>query len=1063
MTNWKKTQVWQKLSKFKNDEADKVKAFLLGQNCMNKIEQILKSGETSPKDFTLHDADHSFRVAERMWEIIPPTTQAILSEYELAFLLLSAYLHDIGMTPEIKKVKNHYLCLNTTEKSVLSILEKYNFQKWLDDEGENIDLEKGNLNNEDKAAELVTFYCRHRHNDWSEEWIRNNFKDTEFGHYTNWLNDLVNICISHHYGFEELKSEKFNPLRIHGRVIHKRYIAMCLRLADVIEIDPERAPEVLIKHRNIIEGSISHWLKEKFTSVSIENNCIVVTANPTKAFIHKAISDIADQIEHETNLCNTLNGEIPLRNIAPSNDLKHEWNILPSIYRGIKETGNYEFIDGTFKPNSKKLLQLLAGTELYGNPILAIREIVQNSLDAIKVQMAYKILEDDIKTEAELQKLEAKFNINLTVTLEDEEYWITCQDNGVGMDKEVLKKCFLVGGATKRHELLELERKCKKKGHNLEITGQFGIGVLSYFMIADKMIIKTNKSFQSGNQDGNGWEFEINGLSDFGELRKTELKSNGTTVKLRLKKELATQLQNSRKISTLIESTLNRIPCNFSLTTLGDVVISYSPGWCKPSSFFKEKLIQQFGESTKPEIKTSHDFISEEQLSVMDISNKRKLDTHDSFTKSIEFLSDEGKLDNNNGYYRIHVPVFKNEKGDSFGFFFEKIEKGNIILQKINKGFLFYPNIENPSISWKGIAINSTQQYGRNFSYNNCIIELDLINEKSFDISVSRLEISYKSKFKNILGEIETKIIDLLTLNKKRFQNSPYTFFNHTIANEISLTNKNLFWTYESGYSKDVIKFEQIKFPLIVDISTDIGNPEAELFKGKSFHRLEYLSSCGSGYSGSSFHIKKHKYKLDKAIFHNYYNYRISFLISSSFKENDKYSFIGNACQFPPEWKELFCFRGYHNYDIILNENSPYFRYVNKPDFLFAQNIFEGRISLNGTDGDKILKSKKKSFCFMTYLISLNEKDYWDGVVKNNPEFIKKIWHKMFGNIEDIIYFFHDGISDTQLIAITIESWTIIKNISEIKKQLPIPNSEWRIEEKNKSQHPTRGHKTLRG
>src|SRR5690606_15676594 len=129
-------------------------------------------------------------------------------------------------------------------------------------------------------------------------------------------------------------------------------------------------------------------------------------------------------------------------------------------------------------------------------------------------------------------------------------------------------KCFLVGGATKRHELLELERKCKKKGHNLEITGQFGIGVLSYFMIADKMIIKTNKSFQSGNQDGNGWEFEINGLSDFGELRKTELESNGTIVKLRVKKELVSQLQNSGKITALIESTLNRIPCNFSLTVL---------------------------------------------------------------------------------------------------------------------------------------------------------------------------------------------------------------------------------------------------------------------------------------------------------------------------------------------------------------------------------------------------------------------------------------------------------------------------------------------------------------
>ncbi len=112
-------------------------------------------------------------------------------------------------------------------------------------------------------------------------------------------------------------------------------------------------------------------------------------------------------------------------------------------------------------------------------------------------------------------------------------------------------------------------------------------------------------------------------------------------------------------------------------------------------------------------------------------------------------------------------------------------------------------------------------------------------------------------------------------------------------------------------------------------------------------------------------------------------------------------------------------------------------------------------ISLNGAEGDKILKSKKKSFCFVAYLISLNEKNYWDGLVKNNPEFIKKLWHKMFGNVKDIIYFFHDDLANTKLVAISIESWTIITNNSEIKKQLPIPNNDWKIEEKNKSQHPT--------
>ena len=627
-----------------------------------------------------------------------------MSEYELAFLLLSAYLHDIGMTPEYKKVNYHFVCLNTKTKNVLTPVEKQNFQKWLDEEGEQIDIERDVLNNDEKATELITFYCRYKHNDWSEEWIRNNFRDKDFGNYTNWLNDLVNICRSHHYGLDELKTEKFNPLRIHGKVVHKRYIAMCLRLADVIEIDPERAPEVLIKHRSVIIGSLSHWLKEKFTSVDIVNNCISITANPTKAFIHKAISDVADQIEQETNLCNTLNGEIPLRNISPSNDLKHEWNILPSIYRGIKEAGNYEFIDGTFKPNSKKLLQLLAGTELYGNPILAIRELIQNSLDAIKVQAAYKILEEGLTKEEQFDLLKAKFNIELTVAKENDEYWIICKDNGVGMDKEIIKKCFLVGGATKRHELLELERQCNKIGYNLEVTGQFGIGVMSYFMIADKMLIKTKKSFQSGNHEVNGWEFEINGLSDFGELRKADCDTSGTTIKLRIKKELIPQVEDGGKIISLLKNNLFRLPCNFKFIPLSKKEIQYLPGWCKDKNYFKEELVKQLNIQSSPEIKTSSEFLSEEKQSIIEVSNKRKSEIDKSFSKSIDFFCCEGKLENANGYYRIHIPVFKNKKGDAFAFFFEKNDKDEIYLQKINDGFLFHPATQSASISWKGVC-----------------------------------------------------------------------------------------------------------------------------------------------------------------------------------------------------------------------------------------------------------------------------------------------------------------------------------------------------------------------
>jgi len=92
-------------------------------------------------------------------------------------------------------------------------------------------------------------------------------------------------------------------------------------------------------------------------------------------------------------------------------------------------------------------------------------------------------------------------------------------------------------------------------------------------------------------------------------------------------------------------------------------------------------------------------------------------------------------------------------------------------LQKINEGFLFHPSTKTISISWKGIAINNRENKRRNFPYDNCFIELDLINEKSFHISVSRLDINYSAKFQILLKEIEAKISELISENKNDLQN----------------------------------------------------------------------------------------------------------------------------------------------------------------------------------------------------------------------------------------------------------------------------------------------------
>jgi len=147
---------------------------------MTKIEKILTSGGTSPNDFTLHDADHSFRVSERMWELIPLGIRKNISDYELALLLLSAYCHDIGMTPERARVQAHYQHLFDPKNTALSQAEQSDLQKFLDEyQSQPISLplcvDKPTNDDLNLADELITFYVRSRHNNWSADWTSPTF------------------------------------------------------------------------------------------------------------------------------------------------------------------------------------------------------------------------------------------------------------------------------------------------------------------------------------------------------------------------------------------------------------------------------------------------------------------------------------------------------------------------------------------------------------------------------------------------------------------------------------------------------------------------------------------------------------------------------------------------------------------------------------------------------------------------------------------------------------------------------------------------------------------------
>ncbi len=580
--SWEDTVLWKQLkqrAKKRSNEHEAAPEIISQiEVWMKLIEKVLGQGHTSPQDFTLHDHEHSFRVAERMMQLVPTPHWQHISDYEVALLLLAAYLHDIGMTPQRKKLTAIHRHLLTKVDGLLTEAEAAHFRRWLDENGHDFELPlcKGAPTTADlDRADLITaFYARHQHNEWSKEWIEQHLRG-EFHFLTDWQATLILLCQSHHFDHQRLREHDFDPRSIgsmHPQRLHLRHLACILRVADILENDPERVPDIIFHHRDIAsrDKSIIHWHIPHQMSITIHDGRVCVNAWPLSARAQKAIHSLADAIDSELVGCATIAEQHGFEHCHGLPDVKRDWPLAASASRLIQPKDNaYTYIDGAFRPNTEKLLQLLSGTQLYNDRRAAVRELLQNAFDAVREKIARKRLplDDaaDPKWETELGRNE---RVRLTLSESaDGTLCLRCHDTGVGMTKEIIEKHLLVSGDAHRPAIIELERACEGKKFSTGRTGQFGIGVLSYFMMAKSVRIETCRDQLCHDQDGKGWTFTTTGVGDFGELRemaKTPDSGPGTIIEWRLDKE---KLPDAKKLSLDLEKYLReqliRIPCDF--------------------------------------------------------------------------------------------------------------------------------------------------------------------------------------------------------------------------------------------------------------------------------------------------------------------------------------------------------------------------------------------------------------------------------------------------------------------------------------------------------------------
>ena len=192
---WRRTTIWSTLARRRSESGRLTREVL--PNLLDSLEAVLSKGATSPEDFTLHDQDHSFRVAEWQARLIPQGVLGRLSAYELSLALLASYAHDIGMTPGRGLVQGHYEFLLTGASPALCGEDIELFRAWLDmmsvsdvplpDSGTSF--ERVRL-----ACCLTAQYVREQHNAWSAEWLRRTFSGMKLGTYANSGSRIWSYC-----------------------------------------------------------------------------------------------------------------------------------------------------------------------------------------------------------------------------------------------------------------------------------------------------------------------------------------------------------------------------------------------------------------------------------------------------------------------------------------------------------------------------------------------------------------------------------------------------------------------------------------------------------------------------------------------------------------------------------------------------------------------------------------------------------------------------------------------------------------------------------------------------
>lgn len=546
------------------------------------------------RDYDTHDKEHSEKVLEIIEDILGQNMEK-LTVYELLLLYMSAYLHDSAMALpdwEYKVLKavegteeyhdntlefticndykpkhtysealriieenkdklfcydtaKNYVCAKPTEDKMTESLAEFmqQYEEFRNGYITDLDKCKGSVSEYmDKSRWIRSEFIRQTHHIRAVENVeslKEKIADAIGGFYAEkFIEDLAAICRCHGENLEsvfQLPDARKDWL---GGTANIQFLAMMLRLGDVIHFDSKRAPRSLYAEKQITDAvSYKHW-NAKFQELQYK----VQNTNGKVIICYQAYCEDPEMYYFIQDYMGWIDNEIDNYYV-----LKNRWEMNQSSENG-QYCFNIEKVDRTdigydkdqfvpdndmkFVLNQSKILELLMGIQLYKDPFLCLREIYQNALDASKCMKAYN------KKKGKTENLTIEFGIGEEDLHGKKERYIYCLDHGTGMNAYIIKNYLLhIGNSYYRSK--DFAKQNTDWGYDVKPTSQFGIGLLSGYMLADKIGITTIHYEESGN----ALSFMMEGVNEhfyYTKPKRTEAEvigDHGTLVKLYLKEE----------------------------------------------------------------------------------------------------------------------------------------------------------------------------------------------------------------------------------------------------------------------------------------------------------------------------------------------------------------------------------------------------------------------------------------------------------------------------------------------------------------------------------------------